>query len=134
MLFRYAVVGIVSNLVGYSVYLLVTYLGATPKITISFLYMLAAAVGFWGHRKFTFEYKGKLIGAGIRYVIAHCLGYLINFTILFVMVDKLGYAHQWVQGVAIFVVAISLFLSFKFFVFGKPYLQRYVKNETLPRV
>ena len=35
---RYALVGIVSNLAGYLVYLLVTYLGVTPKITMTLLY------------------------------------------------------------------------------------------------
>lgn len=116
-LFRYCLVGIVSNLAGYMVYLLVTYYGATPKITMSLLYCIGATVGFWGNRKLTFVHKGSLLRAGVRYVIAHFFGYLINLTILFVMVDKLGYAHQWVQAIAIFVVALFLFLLFKFFVF-----------------
>jgi len=57
------------------------------------------------------------MGAGVRYVIAHCIGYLLNLSILIVFVDKLGYAHQWVQAIAIFVVAAFLFLAFKVFVF-----------------
>jgi putative flippase GtrA len=116
-LFRYAFVGITSNLAGYMVYLLVTYLGATPKITMTFLYGISAAVGFFGNRKFTFIHKGSLIGAGIRYIITHCFGYFINLSILIIMVDKYGYAHQWVQATAIFVVAAFLFLAFKYFVF-----------------
>ena len=47
-------------------------------------------------------------------------GYLMNLAILFVFVDKMGFAHQWVQAVAIFVVAGYLFLAFKFFVFAAP--------------
>lgn len=57
------------------------------------------------------------MGAGVRYVIAHCIGYLLNLSILIVFVDELGYAHQWVQAIAIFVVAAFLFLAFKVFVF-----------------
>lgn len=57
------------------------------------------------------------MGAGVRYVIAHCIGYLINLSILILMVDKFGYPHQWVQAAAIFIVAGFLFLMFKFFVF-----------------
>ena len=36
-LFRYAFVGIVSNLTGYLVYLLIIYLGATPKIIMTLM-------------------------------------------------------------------------------------------------
>jgi putative flippase GtrA len=118
-LFRYGLVGIASNSVGYMVYLSITHLGATPKMTMSILYGVGAAVGFWGNRKLTFAHKGSLLGAGVRFIIAHCFGYFINLAILIVMVDKLGYAHQWVQAIAIFVVAAFLFLSFKFFVFRK---------------
>jgi hypothetical protein len=33
------------------------------------------------------------------------------------LVDMLGYPHQWVQIAAIFVVAGFLFIAFKYFVF-----------------
>jgi putative flippase GtrA len=118
-LLRYGLIGLASNLAGYMVYLLITYLGATPKISMSLLYGVGAAVGFWGNRRVTFAHCGNPLGAGLRYAIAHGIGYFINLAILVVMVDRLGYTHQWVQAIAIFVVAIFLFLAFKFFVFGK---------------
>jgi len=119
-LYCYGFVGIASNLTGYMIYLLVTFLGATPKITMTLLYIAGAAVGFWGNRRLTFSHKGRLLGAGVRYTIAHLFGYAINLVILIVMVDNLGYPHQWVQAAAIFIVAIFLFITFKFFVFSEP--------------
>jgi putative flippase GtrA len=116
-LFHYALVGITTNLAGYMVYLLITDLGAAPKITMTLLYGVCAVIGFMGNRKLTFAYKGSLLGSGIRYIIAHCFGYLINLAILIVLVDKFGYAHQLVQATAILVVAVFLFMAFKFFVF-----------------
>lgn len=116
-LFRYALVGLLSNAAGYLAYLAFTYLGGTPKVTMTFLYGLGAAVSFFGNRSLTFEHQGSIVGAGVRYVIAHCIGYLFNLSILIVFVDKLGYAHQWVQAIAIFIVAAFLFLAFKIFVF-----------------
>lgn len=116
-LFRYALVGLLSNVVGYLVYLAFTYFGGTPKVTMTLLYGVGAAVGFFGNRSLTFEHQGSIMGAGVRYVIAHCIGYLLNLSILIVFVDELGYAHQWVQAIAIFVVAAFLFLAFKVFVF-----------------
>jgi putative flippase GtrA len=116
-LVRYGVIGLANNSIGYLIYLLLTHFGATPKVTMSILYVVGATIGFWGNRKLAFEYKGDVMGSGTRYVITHCLGYLVNLSILFVMVDKLGYPHQWVQAAAIFIVAGFLFLMFKFFVF-----------------
>lgn len=131
-LFRYGLIGIAINLAGYMVYLLITYLGVPPKMTVTLLYGVGAAVGFWGNRKLTFQHKGNLLSAGARYIIAHFFGYFINLIILIVMVDKLGYPHQWVQAIAIFVVAAFLFLTFKFFVFRETSIKQI--NETLPRL
>ena len=114
---RYAFIGIVNNLALYLVYLLITYLVGAPKITMTLLYGVAAATGYIGNRNFTFAHKGSLIGSGVRYFIAHFFGYFINLAILIIFVDQFGYAHQWVQAVAIFVVASFLFIAFKFFVF-----------------
>jgi putative flippase GtrA len=116
-LFRYALVGTTINIAGYLVYLLITFLGVTPKIAVTFLYIAGASVGFWGNRKLAFMHQGSLLGSGVRYIIAHIFGYLLNLAILILFVDMLGYAHQWVQAFAVFVVAGYLFLAFKFFVF-----------------
>ena len=116
-LFYYGLVGVVSNFAGYMIYLLLTYLGTTPKITMTFLYAVGATIGYIGNRNLTFVHKGSHLASGIRYVIAHLVGYSINLGILFVFVDEFGYAHQIVQAIAIFVVAAFLFVAFKFFVF-----------------
>ena len=126
-LFRYGFVGIASNLTGYMVYLLLTHLGATPKLTMSLLYGIGALVSFWGNRELTFSHKGSLLGTWVRYAITHGFGYLINLTLLIVMVDQLGWDHQWVQAIAIFVVAGYLFLALKFFVF--PHVSSRLKDD-----
>ena len=119
-LFRYGVIGLASNVAGYIIYLVITYFGTTPKTAMTILYISGALFGFWGNRKVTFAHDGNIFTAGIRYFIAHTLGYFINFGILVVMVDRLGYPHQWIQGLTIFIVAAFLFLAFKFFVFKRP--------------
>ena len=85
-LLRYALVGIAVNLAGYLVYLLITWLGVSPKITVSLLYPLGALAGYWGNRQLTFRHRGSLLSSGSRYVMAHCVGYLMNLAILFVFV------------------------------------------------
>ena len=116
-LFHYGVIGVTSNSLGYLVYLVATYLGGTPKITMSILYGVGMVISFVGNRKLTFRHKGSASAAGSRFIIAHIFGYIMNFAILAIFVDKLGFPHQWIQAIAIFVVAFFLFFAFKFFVF-----------------
>jgi putative flippase GtrA len=110
-------VGIATNTLAYLAYLLITNSGGTPKITMSILYITAASASYYGNRTLTFAHKGCLKKSSLRFFLMHCLGYLINLCMLFILVDKLGYPHQWVQILAIVVVAGFLFLTFKFFVF-----------------
>ena len=120
-LIRYGFVGVVSNTAIYAVYLLITYLGVEPKIAMTLVYIVGAFIGFVGNRKWTFAHHGGSFCAIIRYFLAHIFGYLLNFVILFTFVDYLGYAHQWVQAVAIVIVAGFLFIVFKNFVFREIY-------------
>jgi putative flippase GtrA len=116
-LIRYGVVGAASNLTMYFVYLLITYFGVEPKTAMTLVYIIGASLGFIGNRKWTFAHRGDSTSAVLRYVLAHLFGYLLNFLILFTFVDRLGYAHQWVQAMAIIIVAGFLFIASKYFVF-----------------
>ncbi|WP_150711601.1 GtrA family protein [Pseudomonas fluorescens] len=114
---KYLVVGAASNTAGYCTYLLLTYFALPPKTAMTLLYITTAALSFFGNKRTTFAHEGRLFGAGVRYIIAQALGYLINLAILMVFVDQLGYNHQIVQATAIVTVAFYLFFSLKLFVF-----------------
>lgn len=116
-LFRYGVAGLLTNLFGYMVYLLITFLGVDPKIVVSVIYPLSAVTGFFAHFRYSFSYRKGYSGAAIRYSIAHCIGYGVNVAMLYVLSDRLKFPHQAVQAAAIFVVAGILFLIFRYFVF-----------------
>ncbi|WP_247256695.1 GtrA family protein [Pseudomonas moorei] len=118
-LIRYGAIGLLTNSIGYFIYLLITHAGGTPKLTMSALYAIGSAIGFISNRKWTFSHDGNFLSAGGRYIFSHSLGYALNLSILIIMVDFLGYPHQWVQVFSIFTVAGFLFLMFKFFVFPK---------------
>jgi putative flippase GtrA len=118
-LIRYGLVGVATNLAMYVVYLLITYLGVEPKKAMTLVYLVGASIGFIGHRNWSFSHRGSAINSAIRYIAAHLSGYVLNLLILVVFVDRLGYAHQVVQGVAIIVLAMYLFVVFKYFVFPK---------------
>jgi putative flippase GtrA len=116
-LLSYAMVGVLSNLAGYALYLLLTHLGCTPKLTMTMLYAAGATIGFFANRRFTFRHDGHVGATGIRFMVAHALGYLLNLALLLIFVDVLGFAHQIVQAIAIVVVALFLFMLFRLFVF-----------------
>ena len=119
-LFRFGVVGVANNLLGFGLYLLITYLGVEPKLTMSVLYCFGATLAYIGNRQWSFQHEGSIVTSAFRYGVVHLIGFLMNLTILIVFVDYMDFPHQWVQGCAIFVVAGYLFLAFKYFVFGYP--------------
>ncbi len=116
-LLRFVVVGLASNVIGYLLYLLITYLGAPPKLAMTVLYGVGVITGFVGNRRYAFAPQGRLMVTGWRYLMVHSAGYLINLAIQIIMVDHLGYAHQLAQVLGICVVAAFLFVGFKYFVF-----------------
>lgn len=122
--FRYAFVGILTNSAGYAAYLLISSFGVGPKTAMGTLYCIGAGLGFLGNRQWSFKHKGRVSSSLPMYILSHAIGYCINFLILFCFVDKLGYPHELVQGAAILVVAVFLFLMFKLFVFPTPPTRR----------
>lgn len=115
---RYGMVGVLSNIAGYAIYLLLTYIGGTPKATMTMLYVVGALVSFFANRRYTFQHDGHIGVAGLRFALMHLTGYLLNFLLLLIFVDKLGFAHQIVQAIAIFIIGFYLFFMFRFFVFS----------------
>ncbi|CAN7174230.1 GtrA family protein [Pseudorhodoferax sp. LjRoot39] len=115
--FRYALIGLTTNSLGYLIYLLITHAWGHPKLTMTILYILGALASFLANRRFTFQHSGSIGRSGTRYFIVQCSGYLLNLLLLLMFADWLGFPHQVVQAAAIFVVAAYLFLSVRFFVF-----------------
>lgn len=116
-LLRYGMVGVLSNLVGYLLYLAITGAGVEHKLTMSLLYVVGVAQTFFFNRRWSFRHKGAHGPALLRYCIAYALGYLFNLWALWLMVDVLGHPHQLVQAVMVFLVAALLFLLQKLWVF-----------------
>lgn len=114
---RYGIVGVANNLLAYLIYLLATFFWLEPKVAITLLYPVGALTAYFGHAKYSFAAQGKNNFTMLRYGVAHLIGYSINLTMLLLLADKLQLPHQAVQALAIVVVAGSLFLMLKYFVF-----------------
>lgn len=115
---RYAVVGVIHNVIGYLVYLYITWLGLDPKISITILYPIGFAISYIGNKKWTFSHEGSNKQAAFRFILAHVIGYLINLMLLYVLVDLYGYPHQYVQILAISILVFYFFIALKLYVFS----------------
>ncbi|MDP3270070.1 MAG: GtrA family protein [Legionella sp.] len=114
---RYGIVGVINNLIGYVVYLIVTFFWLDPKIAITIFYSIGAFIAYFGHAKYSFSQPTMTFDTAVKFSIAYLIGYAINYLMLFILSDKLLYPHQLVQALAIFVVAGILFCLLRFFVF-----------------
>lgn len=114
---RYGVVGVLNNLLGYLIYLVVTWLWLDPKVAVTLMYPVGAVTAYFGHARYSFAYSGRTSLGIVRYAIAHLIGYGANIGMLYLFSDRLGYPHQLVQAVAIVAVAGILYLLFRYFVF-----------------
>lgn len=122
---RYATVGLVSNLLLYLAYLGVTAHGMGHMTAMTLLYCSGVLITFSANRSWSFAHLGLARTAFFRYVAAYLLGYLLNYSLLWLAVDRLHLPHQAVQAVAIVLVAASLFLMHKYWVFAPA-----TRNET----
>ena len=114
---RYAIVGVVSNIILFVLYLLFTFYGLGPKLSMSILYATGVLQTFFVNRRWTFQYIGESYSEFIRYCLSYVFGYVVNILALIVCVDTIGWPHQIVQGCMIVVLAVLLFCLQKFWVF-----------------
>jgi putative flippase GtrA len=115
---RYAVVGIASNFALYVMYLALTAFGAGHKSAMSGLYLLGMLQTFIFNKRWTFAYQGSSSPSLLRYAVGYGFGYLLNLAMLHVLVDQFGFPHQIIQGLAIVVVAVTLFLLQRYWIFA----------------
>ena len=116
-LVRYGIVGLASNGFGYLLYLGLTYVGAGPKFAMSLLYGVGVLQTFLFNRKWSFSFDGAATPSFVRYATVYAIGYVIQYAAMLLLVDKLGWPHQWVMGALVLFMAMFFFVAQKFWVF-----------------
>ena len=117
---RFAVIGLASNALLYLAYLLLTGMGMGHKLAMSLLYATGVTLTFLFNKNWTFGHRGEYRKTFIGYLLIYLLGYVVNLVALMVLVDRMGFQHQWVQGMMILVIAVMTFLMQKFLLFRTP--------------
>jgi putative flippase GtrA len=115
---RFIVIGLGLNGALYGAYILLTHtlMGSRNAMTIT--YCCGALTGFLLNRSITFDFHGRNCRALLHYAAACIIGYAINFAVLWVFVDRLGMAHEIVQGGSIALVASLTFFLQRYWVFA----------------
>ncbi len=114
---RYGAIGALNNLIGYCLYLMLTFFWLEPKVAISIFYPIGATISYFMHRKYSFSYHGNKYTSIIRYGLSYFAGYWINLMMLIILSDIIKIPHQITQALAIPLVALILFILLKYFVF-----------------
>lgn len=115
--FRFFVTGIISNTLGYFLFLVAIYiLGIGHKIAITILFAVGMAINFSLNRTWTFKSRGSYTTALFKFLVVYLSGYGLNIFILSVFVDHMGYSPAWVQFFAIGFLAIYYFITNKYFI------------------
>lgn len=115
---RFTIVGLASNLVLYLLYLALTAVGLGHKTAMTILYLTGTLQTFIFNKRWTFSHQGNIQKSLLRYLAAYGVCYILNFALLYTLVDKLGWSHALVQGLAIVIIAVLLFLIQKYWVFS----------------
>jgi putative flippase GtrA len=114
---RFIMVGMISNGIGYGVYLLITWLGVPYKIAMTLLYCVGVTMSYVGNRKFTFASTQQIRLTLVKFIVSYAIGYVLQYTILHILVDEFLIFHAYAQLCGSIVVAVYLFSMLRFFVF-----------------
>ena len=114
---RYGIIGVGSNIMLYGCYLVLTWIGVGHKLAMTLLYATGVLQTFFFNKRWTFQYGGSGKKAFQRYLLAYGAGYCLNFAVLYVLVDRMSFRHEIVQGAMIVCLAALLFLLQRQWVF-----------------
>lgn len=116
--FRFAVVGVVNNGVGYGLFVIQSLLGVGHIEAMTASYALGMAISFWGNRAWTFGHDGPVWPTLIRFLVANGVGYGLNYLVLNGLVVGARLPQILAQLVATSVVAVCTFTLMRLWVFS----------------
>jgi putative flippase GtrA len=121
-LFRFLVVGFANTLVGLLVIFACKWLLGMGDISSNAAgYGVGILIGFLLNRQWTFEHKGKLAPAFLRYLAVLASAYLINLTLVLYAINGLHLNTYLAQALGVVPYTVINYLGSRFFAFQKTY-------------
>lgn len=106
---RFAIVGLVSNLVLFGSYSLLTLGGFGHKLAMTLLYGVGILQTFYFNRRWSFRHTEAPRQPFMRYLMLYLAAWILNWIVLAYLVDGVGLSHFWVQGVMIVLIGVLMF-------------------------
>jgi putative flippase GtrA len=112
--YRYAFVGVVTNVAAYLLYLGLTFWGLEVEIAATVSFVAVVILGFGLNRNVTFQNVDDPRITLRRYVVVYVIAYLSDIAGLHLFATLAGYTHEIVQLVLIVIIAGGMFVAQKF--------------------
>lgn len=114
---RYAFVGVAQNTTAFALYLGLTACGSGPKTAMTLVFVAGTCATFYFNKSWSFRSRASCGPALLKYFALYGFAYVLNWLGIWLLVDKFGYAHEWVQLALILAIAVFLFSSLRLWVF-----------------
>lgn len=116
--FRYVSVGILNNLIYYSIFLfLIKILDVHYSISVLIAFIISIISGYFMNTKFAFRMPSYEKRSFIKYTLLYSSSFIINLSVLFYLIEY-NSLEAWVaQIVGSVTVAIYNFIFLKFYVY-----------------
>lgn len=116
-LWRYVVLGILTNGLCYGTFLLLVAIGATPVAANALCYMLGLMLGYIGNRRWAFRSENRHVSDMLRFGAAHVAGFGSSIACISIAMKVMPVALA--QLVAIVVAAGIIFTVLQISRFGQ---------------
>ena len=119
-LIKYSSVGILTNAIGYILYIFVSnFIGLNPPIAAILCGFAVIGLSYHLNTNYTFNSKNKGLESAMSYLILYLSAIFLNSFMIFVFSNILGFAHEIIAAISLMVISLSLFLIQKFYFFKK---------------
>jgi len=119
-LVRFAIVGILSNIVYFSVLGGLLWSNMTIEIAAAIAYATSMVVNYLLQRSYTFKSDKKHLHATTKYLLVQFVGMGVNSGTLHILVTQLGWPIIAGLAIALILVTCWTYLAMKFWVFANP--------------
>lgn len=116
-LWRYVVLGILTNGLCYGAFLLLVAIGVTPVAANALCYMLGLMLGYVGNRRWAFRSENRHVSDMLRFGAAHVAGFASSIACISITMKVMPVALA--QLVAIVVAAGIIFTVLQISRFGQ---------------
>ena len=117
---KYSSVGIVTNTIGYILYIVISNLiGVNPPIAAILAGLMVIGISYYLNKRFTFKSKNKGVVTALNYYLLYFSAILLHSSNIFIFSSILGFVHELVAGISLVVISCSLFLIQKFYFFDR---------------